>query len=231
MTLERLIGNRQAAEVGSNHEAVKPTRASAYARWVRAGQDRSFAPVLDAVAELLPPPPLSVLDVGCGEGRLGKALIAVGYDVVGVDLDPVMVKLASEHQPSQVADATALPFEPQQFDAVVNVHVLMELEDVDRALAEMARVTRLGGKVVTVIEHPFASGRKVESYSRSQTYRWGMSFEGADLGIGGFHRPLAAYLLALDRAGLTFEALRETALPAFDPLSLVILARRSQPSG
>jgi 2-polyprenyl-3-methyl-5-hydroxy-6-metoxy-1,4-benzoquinol methylase len=59
---------------------------------------------------LLLPPPLNVLDVGCGEGRLGKALIARGYAVVGVDLDPGMVALAAEYHPAQIADATALPF-------------------------------------------------------------------------------------------------------------------------
>jgi hypothetical protein len=38
--------------------------------------------------DLLPPPPLRVLDIGCGEGRVGSELTERGYDIVGVDSDP-----------------------------------------------------------------------------------------------------------------------------------------------
>lgn len=217
----------KAVAVDECGDAPRASRAAAYAAWARAGQDQSFAPALDAVIDLLPPPPLDVLDVGCGEGRLGKALIARGYDVVGVDLDPAMVALAAEHHAAEVADATALPFGAAQFDAVVTAHVFMEIDDLDAALSEIGRVTRDGGSLVAVIEHPFSSGRKVDYYSRPQRYRWEMSFQGADLGLGGIHRPLATYVAAIERAGFSLQSLRETALPDFDPLSLVLAARRS----
>ena len=176
--------------------------------------------------ELLPAPPLDVLDVGCGEGRLGEALLARGYDVVGIDLDPGMVALAAEYHPAQIADAAALPFAPEQFGAVVSAHVFMEIEDLDAALTEISRVTCRGGSLMAIVEHPFSSGRKVDDYSRPQRYRWEMSFQGADLGLGGIHRPLATYVRAIERAGFSLESLRETALPDFDPLSLVLAARR-----
>jgi ubiquinone/menaquinone biosynthesis C-methylase UbiE len=198
----------------------------AYAGWARAGHDRSYSPAQNAVIELLPPPPLNVLDVGCGEGRLGKALIARGYAVVGVDLDPGMVALAAEYHPAQIADATALPFAPEQFDAVVAAHVFMEIEDLDAALTEIRRVIRSSGSLVAVVEHPFSSGRKVDHYSRPQRYQWEMFFQGTDLGLGGIHRPLGTYVCAIERARFSLESLRETALPDFDPLSLVLAARR-----
>lgn len=138
-------GNRQPVAVDDCEQSRGSGRANAYAAWARAGQDLLYAPALDAVVELLPPPPLEVLDVGCGEGRLGKALLARGYDVVGVDLDPAMVALASEYHPAQLADATALPFAPEQFDAVVSAHVFMEIESLDAALTELSRVVRLNG--------------------------------------------------------------------------------------
>jgi ubiquinone/menaquinone biosynthesis C-methylase UbiE len=158
---------------------------------------------------------------------LGKALIARGYEVAGVDLDPAMVALAAESHPAQLADVTALPFASAEFDAVVSVHALMEIDDLDSALTEVGRVTRRNGSFVAVIEHPFSSGRRVEHYSRPQRYHWELSFRGADLGLGGIHRPLAAYVCAFERAGFNLQSLRETALPDFDPLSLVLASRRA----
>jgi hypothetical protein len=79
---------------------------------------------------------------------------------------------------------------------------------------------------VAIVEHCFSSGRKVDDYSRSQRYRWEMSFQGADFGLGGIHRPLATYVRAIERAGFSLGSLRETALPDSDPLSLVLAARR-----
>lgn len=202
------------------------SRAAAYAAWARAGQDQSYPPALGAVIELLPPPPLSVLDVGCGEGRLGKALVARGYEVVGVDSDPAMVAFAAERHPARLADATALPFRSAQFDAVVAAHVFMEVDDLDAALREISRVAREGGSLVAVVEHPFSSGRKADSYSRPQRYHWEMSFRGVDLGLGGIHRPLATYIRAIEHAGFRLDSLRETSLPKFDPLSLALAASR-----
>jgi SAM-dependent methyltransferase len=49
--------------------------------------------------ELLPPPPARALDLGCGEGRLSRDLVELGYDVVGVDVSPAMVAAALEAAP------------------------------------------------------------------------------------------------------------------------------------
>lgn len=182
------------------------SRADAYAAWARSGADGSFPPVLAAVRELLPPAPAHVLDVGCGEGRLGRALREDGYDVEQVDADETMAGLAG----GQVADATALPFEDGSFDAVTLVHVLMELEDVAGALAEARRVAPA---VIAVIEHPFASGRRVDSYFEETPYSYG-----GELRFGGIHRPLGTYVHALEAAGLRLRTLREL------PHSLVLAA-------
>lgn len=181
-------------------------RADAYAAWARSGADASFPPVLAAVRELLPAAPAHVLDVGCGEGRLGRALREDGHPVTEVDADETMARLAG----GRVADATALPFEDASFDAVTLVHVLMELEDVGGALAEARRVAPT---VITVIEHPFMSGRLVDSYFEETPYSYG-----GELRLGGIHRPLGAYVHALDVAGLRLRTLREL------PYSLVLAA-------
>jgi SAM-dependent methyltransferase len=182
--------------------------------------------VLSALRDLLPPPPRRILDVGCGEGRVGAALSGDGYDVLGVDASAEMVALASERHEALLGDACGLPVGDASFDVAVSVHVLMEVGDLDTAVAELARVVRSDGAVVAVVEHPFSSGGRVERYSEEAPYTWEMSVHGEDLGLGGLHRPLARYAAALERAGLGIDAVREPALPNVDPLSLALRASR-----
>ncbi len=67
---------------------------------------------LPALLRLLPPSRGLTLDLGCGEGRLGRVLQSLGYQVAGVDAAPTMVRLAAGHpipEPAVLADAAALP--------------------------------------------------------------------------------------------------------------------------
>jgi SAM-dependent methyltransferase len=201
-------------------------RARAYAGWARSGADVSFEPTLAALTELLPPPPGRVLDVGCGEGRVGGVLAGRGYAVVGVDADSAMVALAVERHPALAADAADLPFPAGEFDTAISVHVLMEVELLEPALVEIARVLVPGGVLVAVIEHPFASGRKVACYSRAERYAWDVTHDGVDVELGGIHRPLDEYVRAVEGAGLGIETMREISAGGGDPMSLALRAVR-----
>jgi 2-polyprenyl-3-methyl-5-hydroxy-6-metoxy-1,4-benzoquinol methylase len=67
---------------------------------------------LPALLRLLPPSRGLTLDLGCGEGRLGRVLQSLGYQVAGVDAAPTMVRLAAGHptpEPAVLTDAAALP--------------------------------------------------------------------------------------------------------------------------
>jgi SAM-dependent methyltransferase len=62
-----------------------------------------------------------VLDAGCGPGRVGGHLASVGHDVVGIDVDPVLIAAAQEDHPGPrwlVGDLAELAL-PDRFDAVV----------------------------------------------------------------------------------------------------------------
>lgn len=95
-----------------------------------------------------------ILDVGCGTGILGRAIIARLREVrvVGIDPAAAYVDFARTCQDDprlkfQIGDAQAIPFADRSFDGALALLVLQELSDVPRAVAEMARVTRPGGAV------------------------------------------------------------------------------------
>ncbi|MCI3951825.1 MAG: methyltransferase protein [Burkholderiales bacterium] len=99
-----------------------------------------------------------VLDVGCGSGVVTRAIaprVLPAGTVVGADSSPALLALAHEYAEAaglgtiewHVADCRELPFADASFDAVIAATVLAHVPDAERALAEMVRVTRPGGRV------------------------------------------------------------------------------------
>jgi len=98
-----------------------------------------------------------VLDVGCGAG-VTPVYIAKKYEcrVVGVDINPGMIERSQERAQRdgvadrvefRVADAQELPFDDEQFDAVITESVTAFPEDKQQAVNEYVRVTLPGGYV------------------------------------------------------------------------------------
>jgi SAM-dependent methyltransferase len=114
----------------------------------------------DAVARLGLRAGQAVLDAGCGTGRaLVPMRDAVGRDgtVVGVDLTPEMLAAARDHGRLTVAalllaDTRFLPLRDASVDAVLAAGLLPHLPDPAAGLAELARVTRPGGRLA--VFHP-----------------------------------------------------------------------------
>jgi SAM-dependent methyltransferase len=90
------------------------------------------------------------LDAGCGTGRFSAALAGQHTAVVGVDPDPAMLGLARARATGGCARAAVehLPFPDGSFYLALAVTVLEFVADPAAALAELARVTRNGGRIV-----------------------------------------------------------------------------------
>ena len=94
-----------------------------------------------------------LLDVCCGPGMLSAAAVKRGAKAVGLDFSGV-VALASKLVPGaefQSGDATELPFADDSFDAVVCGYGIMHVPDPEKALQEMLRVLRPGGRVALTV--------------------------------------------------------------------------------
>lgn len=103
-----------------------------------------------------------VLDLGCGPGTDTVALarlVGPYGQVVGLDHDAAMLAQADQQaRQAQVAawvlhgqaDASSLPFGSGHFDSSRSERLFQHLHDPERALAEMIRVTRSGGRIVVV---------------------------------------------------------------------------------
>ncbi|TRV78102.1 class I SAM-dependent methyltransferase [Streptomyces sp. 130] len=97
------------------------------------------------------PPHGRVLDVGSGTGRpTARTLVDAGHEVLGVDVSPVMVDIASRQVPEaefRCADIRTLPLEDGSFDAVCLYFALLQMprEDQGDVLRLAARVLRPGG--------------------------------------------------------------------------------------
>ena len=106
-----------------------------------------------AFVALLAPPGARLLDAGAGTGRVGQRLHELGYQVVGVDVDPEMVQVARERAPEvpwHVADLAGLDL-GTRFDVVVSAGNVVPLvaDAVPAVVDRLARHLVPGGLLVT----------------------------------------------------------------------------------
>jgi SAM-dependent methyltransferase len=183
-----------------------------WVRWARSAElDHAFWRLnLPALVALLPAPGGLTLDVGCGEGRVARALKELGHCVVGFDSSPALVAAAREADPGfdvQVADAADMPFPNEHFDLAVASLSLMNMDDMPKVVSEVARVLRPAGRFCFSILHPINSWGDAGDVSYFQTVRYAEELErdGARMTVHDTHRPLGDYFGALAQAGLLVE--------------------------
>jgi SAM-dependent methyltransferase len=103
----------------------------------------------DAVAQTAPG---RFLEVGCGNGWFAaRVQEELGAEVVAIDQSERMVELAREQDvDARVGDVQELAFADGEFDCVAAHWMLYHVPDLDRGLAEIARVLRPGGRLVAI---------------------------------------------------------------------------------
>jgi SAM-dependent methyltransferase len=106
----------------------------------------------DAVRWMLGEHPVTVLELGAGTGKLTRVLAGLGHDVHATDPDAAMLEVLEARLPAvraTVAAAEDLPLGDASFDAVIAAQAFHWF-DLPRALPEIARVLRPGGRICLV---------------------------------------------------------------------------------
>lgn len=169
------------------------------------------------IRELLPAPAGLTLDVGCGEGRLTRALAAAGFDAFGIDRSEKLVAAARDADPGgryAVAEARSLPVENGAAQLVLCVNVLMHVVELDETLREFARVLAPGGVFVAGLVHPAAEAGEFDEERDALIVTHYFEAEQHALPLGHHHvfhqhRTIEQYVRACLAAGFALDDLRE----------------------
>jgi ubiquinone/menaquinone biosynthesis C-methylase UbiE len=171
-----------------------------------------------------------VLDVGCGDGQIARALAAQGSTVLGIDPTQLHIDIANQRAGGptyQLGSATELPVADNSQDAVVACLVFEHIDEVDAAIAEVARVLKPGGQFSFFLNHPLlqtpGSGwiddfilDPPEQYWRIGAYlveTETIEEVEKDVFVRFIHRPLSRYVNALLANGLSIERMLEPSPP------------------
>lgn len=178
---------------------------------------------------------LRIFDAGCGFGYLSRLLAKRGAAVEGQDISKKFIGMATEMERKDPLGVryrlgsivNLSPYAAGSFDVVVSNLVLQDVRDYRKAVREIARVLRPGGRFVFSIMHPaFASPPirgwvqeprdsnrnedreyvKVDRYFERSTEAWGF---GDGTRVTSFHRPLRDYFEALADSGFVVRRLEE----------------------
>ena len=146
--------------------------------WVRAPecQDSYWRFHRDQFLSLVPGPRRLTIDIGCGEGRVGRDLQKLEHKVLGIDLSFDMCRAAVTHpdepSPAVRADAVRLPLPDRSADCAIAFMSLQDFDDMPGAVDEIARVLEDDCPLILAIVHPmYSRGRfSEEDGSPSQSF-------------------------------------------------------------
>lgn len=171
-----------------------------------------------------------VVDIGCGEGQVARAIAATGVSVTGIDPVERHIELARERGGGpdyRLGRADSLPARDGEFDAAVACLVFEHIDDLNASVAEVARVLAPGGRFAFFLNHPLlqtpGSGwiddhmiDPPEQYWRIGPYLTETAtHEEVEPGvfIRFVHRPLSRYVNCLAEHGLVLRRMVEPAPP------------------
>ena len=172
------------------------------------------APMLDRVANRGFE---TAIDLGCGEGRFCRQLQALGVAVVGIDPTTALIEQARRCDPRgdyRVMRAESLDLPNASFDLAVAYLSLIDIPDLERAIAEVDRVLRPGGTFLIANLQSFNTASVAQGWMRETdgTRRFCIDryfeerpiwSEWQGIRIQNWHRPMRTYLQALLGAGFS----------------------------
>lgn len=116
--------------------------------------------------------PLQVMDAGVGTGAMSQALsnlVSCDVDLLGVDISTEMLDRARQtvrkpnvNMQTLKADLGALPLEDDTFDLILMAHVVEHLADPVPVLAELRRVLKPGGMMISCITRRSGFGSYIQ---------------------------------------------------------------------
>lgn len=156
------------------------------------------------------------LDLGCGEGRVMRAVAGTGATVHGLDINPAFARQAGL---AMVADMTGIPVRDDTYDGVYSVLTLEHVVDHGTFFAEAGRVTHAGGVLALVANHPVWTAPESTPISDTDgevLWRPGEYFSNGssevpagDAAVTFHHRSMSDLLNAAAAAGWNLERMIE----------------------
>jgi SAM-dependent methyltransferase len=208
------------------------SHAQEWVRWVRTPGHDSYEQFHGRqFLGLLPPPGRLTIDLGGGEGRLGRDLQRLGHRVVMIDASFTLAGACASHDdpvPVAVADAARVPARDGCADLVVAFMSLQDVDDLDGAVSEAARLLQPVGRFCLAIVHPLNSAGAFEgeaadpeapfvvrgSYLSTFRFHDEIERDGLTMTFHSAHRSLETYSSAFEAAGFVIEAMREVTEPS-----------------
>ena len=108
-----------------------------------------------------------VLDVGCGKGRFARIFHEQepGAELWGLDISPEMLRFVPEGIHTRAGSMTELPFDDAWFDGAYATESLEHAVEIERAVAEICRVVKPGGRIAII-------DKNAEHWGRFETPEW-----------------------------------------------------------